>query len=385
MPNTHGKDVIITTGSSGMLGSGVIDRLHDDYQIIGFDRDGQPQPPPEAECVLMDVTDPRSVDLALQRVRYGYGDHVAALVHMAAYYDFDGEDNPLYEQVTINGTKRLLEGIHSKTLDVEQFVFTSTMLVHEPSAPGGEPITEGTPLKRTWPYPNSKIDTEAVIHAHRGDTKVVHLRIAGVYDDWGGPPTLTHQIKRIYEKELQSHLYPADLSVGQNFVHIDDVLEAIRLTIRHRRELPDEVAILIGEPETLSYDRLQDTIGCLVHGKDAWFTMKVPPRLAKVGAAAQVAASKLPGVDEPFIKPWMVEHAADHYALDITRARELLGWEPKHRLEDKLGTIVGHLLADPEKFYNRNKLGEPPSSMPAPSADRNPEEEKDFPKEEAVR
>jgi len=173
--------------------------------------------------------------------------------------------------------------------------------------------------------------------------------------------------------------------LGQNFVHIDDVLAAIRATIQKRRELPDEAAILIGEPQTLSYDTLQDKLGRLIHGEDEWTTLRVPPQLAKIGAGAQVAASKLPGIDEPFIKPWMVDHAADHYELDITRARELLGWEPQHRLADKLKTIVGHLKGDPEKFYQRNKLGEPPKHMLAPSADRNPQEEKAFPKDEADR
>jgi nucleoside-diphosphate-sugar epimerase len=46
----------------------------------------------------------------------------------------------------------------------------------------------------------------------------------------------------------------------------------------------------------------------------------------------QDKADVLPGIDEPFIKPWMIPHADDHFELDITRARELLGWQPQHRL-----------------------------------------------------
>ena len=43
-----------------------------------------------------------------------------------------------------------------------------------------------------------------------------------------------------------------------------------------------------------------------------------PRPLAKFGAWLQ---NLLPGAD-PFIKPWMIDIADDHYALDISRARD---------------------------------------------------------------
>ena len=55
----------------------------------------------------------------------------------------------------------------------------------------------------------------------------------------------------------------------------------------------------------------------------------------------------------------MVYMADDHYALDISRARALLGWSPKHRLLDTLPAIVADLKADPQAWYERNKLTPP--------------------------
>jgi nucleoside-diphosphate-sugar epimerase len=48
--------------------------------------------------------------------------------------------------------------------------------------------------------------------------------------------------------------------------------------------------------------------------------------------------------------------ADDHYALDISRARELLGWEPHRSLADTLPIIIEKLKADPRNWYQQNGL-----------------------------
>jgi hypothetical protein len=65
---------------------------------------------------------------------------------------------------------------------------------------------------------------------------------------------------------------------------------------------------------------------------------------------------KLPLGEEPFIKPWMIDLADDHYELDITRARQLIEWEPKRNLRDTLPVMVENLKRDPAKFYEENNL-----------------------------
>lgn len=72
--------------------------------------------------------------------------------------------------------------------------------------------------------------------------------------------------------------------------------------------------------------------------------------------------------EDPFIKPWMVDFAGAHYALDIGRARELLGWQPQHSLRGTLPTIVGALKSDPAAWYRANKLN--PALVAGPAASR---------------
>jgi nucleoside-diphosphate-sugar epimerase len=347
---------VVVTGSSGIIGSAVIKALVSQYAMIGFDRPGPPYPPPQAECVSVNVTDLDSIYRGLERVRYAYGDRLAAVLHLAAYYDFSGEPSDRYNDITVRGTEKLLQALQG--FEVEQFIFSSTMLIHEPTTPG-QPMDEARPLVGKWAYPQSKIDTEQLIRERRGNIPAVQLRIAGVYTETCDSIPISHQIRRIYEKKLTSRVFPGDVSTGQSFVHVDDLVDAIARTIGHRQELPQEVAILIGEPETYSYDQLQRQLAQLIHGESDWDTQQIPKAVAKTGAWIQ---DKIPGLEDPFIKPWMIDLADDHYELDISRAQELLGWRPQHRLIDTLPRMIDALKADPVGWYQRHEL-EPPSEL----------------------
>lgn len=357
----HG-DVVLVTGTSGLIGSATIRRLARaqggmGLRMVGFDRETSPHPPTHAECVCIDLTDDDSLALGMERVRYAYGTRIASVIHLAAYYDFSGEPSEKYEQITVRGTERLLAALRG--FEVEQFIFSSTMLVHAPCQPG-EAINEGWPLEPKWDYPKSKVRTEELIRSEHGGIPVVLLRIAGVYTDRCQSIPLAHQIQRIYERRVTSRVFPGDVCHGQAFVHLDDVVEALRLTTQRRAELPPELVLLIDEEQTLSYDELQRILGRLIHDEE-WETREVPKAVAKSGAWLQ---DVVPG-EGPFIKPWMIDLADDHYALDITRARRTLGWEPKRSLRQTLPRMVEALQCDTQRFYRENKLGAPLPSAAA--------------------
>ncbi|MGH2354945.1 MAG: NAD-dependent epimerase/dehydratase family protein, partial [Chloroflexota bacterium] len=275
-----------------------------------------------------------------------------SVIHLAAYYDFSGEASPLYDEITVRGTERLLRALQD--FEVGQFVFSSTMLVHAPCEPG-QRIDEDWPIRPTWAYPQSKVETERVLHEERGGIPAAILRIAGVYDDRCHSIPLAHQIQRIYERRLTGRVFPGDTSRGQAFLHLDDLVEALARLVERRSSLGPETVLLLGEGETLTYDELQRAFGRLIHGEE-WETRQIPKPLAKAGAWV---LDNAPLVEEPFIKSWMVDRADDHYALDITRARHTLGWEPKHTLRATLPKMVAALKADPQTWYRDNKLERP--------------------------
>jgi nucleoside-diphosphate-sugar epimerase len=340
---------LIITGSSGLIGSAFIDHVDERYWEMGLDREGPPHPPPETDHVInCDMSSDQSVRAAVDEVRRLGHTRIASVVHLAAYYDFAGKPSPLYEQVTVRGTERLLREL--RDFDVEQFIFSSTMLVHAPSQPGKR-INEDWPVEPKWDYPKSKTETEQLILRERGDVPVVLLRIAGVYDDHCHSIPIANQIQRIYEKQLVSRVFPGDVTHGQAFVHLEDLIEALNLAIEHRNDLPAVTTLLIGEPETLSYDEIQRTISRQLHGKE-WKTYRIPKPFARLGAWLQ---DVMPG-PEPFIRPWMIALADDHYELDISRAQNLLGWNPRHSLREALPKMIDGMKTDPGGWYKENKL-----------------------------
>lgn len=367
----EGKETVVVTGSGGFIGSAVGEKLAKRFTLIGMDRKGTPEPAAAVETIAVDLTSDESVKKALEQLRASYGARIASVIHLAAYFDLTGEESPKYEQVTVRGTDRFLRGLQN--FDLEQFVFASTMLVHAPGRKG-VPIDEDWPLDPKLPYRESKIRTEKLIREQRGSISVVLARPAGVYDDMCHSAFLSHQIARIYERQLVSHLYPGDLDTGQPFLHLDDLTDALLAIVERRKDLPPEAPILLGEAETPSFGELQREIGRLVHGEE-WETRQIPKALAKAGAWIEGEILD----QDPFIKPYMVDISDDHYELDISHARKLLGWNPKHSLRGTLPKMVAALKADPVGWYKANKLNS--ARVASENVEREQEKTKEQPKQ----
>lgn len=344
------RPLVLITGSSGLIGSHLIEDLARDFRVVGIDLKPPARLPADAAFLQCDLTKDQSVREALAALAEQHGEHIASVIHLAAYYDFSGAPSPLYEQLTINGTRRLLAGLRER-FAVEQFVFSSTILVMKEVEPG-KIITEDSPVEAQWDYPASKVEAETVIARERGTIPAVILRLAGVYDDRGHSPPITQQIWRINEKTLESHLFPGHEDRGQPFIHIDDTVAVFRRVIERRVALDDYEVFLIAEPELMTYGELQDRIGQLIHGKDHWTTLRIPASVAKAGAWIKEKLTS----EELFIKPWMVDLADTHLPVSTAPAQERLGWQAQKRLSATLVKMIENLKADPERFYRENKL-----------------------------
>ena len=258
------KKIVIVTGSCGRIGTAVVKRLGESYSIVGFELLKAIYASDQEELVPVDLSSDESVHQAFEHIRRSYGTKIAAVIHLAAYYSFTEEHSDKYELITVRGTERLLKALVG--FEVDQFIFTSTMLVHAPTVPG-RAINEDSLVEAKWDYPRSKVATEKLIHELKGNMSSVILRVAGVYDDKCHSIPISHQIQRIYEKQLEAFLFAGDPSHGASFVHMDDLVDAIVSAVDKRRELPKETVLLIGEAKTLSYGDLQNQISTLFYGK----------------------------------------------------------------------------------------------------------------------
>jgi nucleoside-diphosphate-sugar epimerase len=349
-----GRGVVVITGGSGRLGGAAALRMQRaGYAVVAFDRAGPPHPPEGVETVEVDLTSDDAVRDAFAAVRQRHGGRIASVLHFAAFYDLSGAPSPSYDAINVQGTGRLLEAL--RPFAVEQFVFASTMIVHAPCAPG-ERIDENSPLDPKWEYPRSKRAAEDLLRARRGDIPLVILRLASVYDEATEHPLLAEQLRRVAERRLTGRVYPGDPARGQAYLHREDLLDAIGLAVDRRASLPPETILLLGEPEVPGYGAIQAELGRLLHGRP-WPTHRVPKALARLGARVLAASG---GNGEGFaIRPWMVDLADDHFALDVGRARDLLGWEPRHALRHELPRLVAAYRRDPAWWYRANGLTPP--------------------------
>ena len=355
------RGIIIVTGSNGRIGDAVMRRFAGRFaDVVGFDRKAPGPPPPGCVYVPVEITSDESVRDGLRTIREHHGAHVASVIHLAAYYDFFGKPSPKYDEITVQGTGRLLRGAPRAGLSGRAV----RLLEHDarpPSRRAGRVHHRGLAARAHLGVPRVE-----------GPDRTAHPRGARRHPApccCASPActtTCTHsiplaqQIQRINERDLTSRVYSGSTAHGQSFLHMDDLVDAIERVVERRAELPPEVPLLLGEPEALSYDELQHTIARLIRG-DSKETIEIPGALAPLAKAGAWVLDHVPG-QERFIKPWMIDRANDHYALDITRARTLLGWEPKRSLRETLPKMIAALKADPLGWYRENDL-EPPSDL----------------------
>ncbi len=347
------KPVVVITGSTGRIGAALTRRLAEKYDLYGLDITVPEEEVPSIRWLQCDLTSDESLNDALRRLRDVAGGRIASVVHLAAYYDFAGEPSPLYQELTVEGTQRLLEQL--QRFEVAQFVFSSSMLVMKPAGKKEARLDESSPTQAQWDYSESKLAAERVMQEHRGDIPAVSLRLAGAYDEDCNSIPIAQQIKRIYERDFESHFFPGDLSRGQPFIHLDDIASSIECAIAKRSQLEGYVAMLVAEDELLGYGELQNLIGEGLYGEE-WTTVRIPEFVARAGSWVKNAI----GEDE-FIKPWMIEMADDHYPLDCSLAKRLLRWAPQRRLSESLPEMLRRLQQDPARWYALNGLGDPPS------------------------
>jgi nucleoside-diphosphate-sugar epimerase len=125
------RPLVLITGASGRIGTRAAKHLVPDDRVAGLDVKPPPGDfPAQAPYVRCDLTtDAGTLEAleALKAARDTFGSELASVIHLAAYYDFSGAPSPLYEELTVGGTRRLSSALRSG-FTMRQLVFSSTRL-----------------------------------------------------------------------------------------------------------------------------------------------------------------------------------------------------------------------------------------------------------------
>lgn len=360
-----GRPVVLVTGASGLTGRRIMEKLKTDYTLVCLASELPDVKSPDVDWIRVDMADTVNVNEAMTAVRETHGTAIYSVIHLDAYEDFSGESNQVYDKLTVEGTRRLLAALQD--FNVNQFVFSSSLQVMKPTNDHSQ-IGETSETCADWAYPKAKLEAERMIEDLAAGISTVILRVAGVFDEQGNCMPLSRQIRNIYEKRSNSYVFAGDSTRGSALVHLDDLAECFHRVLQRAGRLSQRELFLVAEPDVMSYGQLQEDLGKLIHG-EAWPAIRIPKAMAKAGA--WVMDKLRAGEENQSSNPWMINPGDEHYAADISHAKTILGWRPKHTLRKTLPSIVNSLLQNPQGWYERHGLQWP--SDPGELATTQPE------------
>lgn len=222
---------ILVTGALGFVGQKLTRTLREQgYTVLGSDRVPDPGGSDYKAC---EIADGASIDDLIQ-----WAAPLDGIIHLAAMtFIPEAHANPAaVMEVNLGGTIHLAQAIARHTPDA-RLVFVSTSEVYGP--PQELPVNESHPLNPQNPYAISKAaaDQYCAYAATGGLLDVVRMRPfnhsgAGQADTF----VLSNFAKQVVamEQGLQSpRMLVGNLDVSRDFMHVDDVVCAYELALRH--------------------------------------------------------------------------------------------------------------------------------------------------------
>jgi UDP-glucose 4-epimerase len=308
---------ILVTGAAGFIGSNlVIELLRRGHIVVGFDNLSKGLLLNLAEVMDHESFSFRESDIRDEAAMLAAAEGCDVIVHLAAYKIPRYGD--AYETLMINGFgSEIVAQTAARTGAKIVAASTSDVYGKNPQVPFSEDMDSviGSPQVKRWAYAISKMFEEQFLLAcHvRFGIDVVLLRFFGGYGPnqnltwWGGPQAV------FIEKALDGESLPihGDGSQTRSFTYISDHVDGIVAAV----EKPDanNLVVNIGAEREITIRALAELIWQLVHGADSPAQLETIPY-------------------ESFGKYEDVTRRVP----DISRARELLGFEPKVDLETGL-------------------------------------------------
>jgi UDP-glucuronate 4-epimerase len=309
---------ILVTGGAGFIGSHLVEKLladrHDVAILDDFNDFYDPQikranlSAVEKEISVHDV-DLRDGDKVAALFRKGKFDAVAHLAARAGVRP-SIQQPQLYYDTNVTGTLHLLEG--ARTSGVERFIFASSSSVY--GAAKKIPFSEEEHLTQTLsPYAATKIGGEFLCstYSHLYEMRIVALRYFTVYGARQRPDLAIHQFTRkIHVGEPIDQF--GDGTTRRDYTYIDDIIQGTIAALKYDGPMFD--VFNLGESETI---QLKDLIAAIEKA---------------LGKKAKI--NRLP--EQPGDMPLT--------CADISKARKLLGYNPKTKFEEGLPRFVDWFL-----------------------------------------
>lgn len=308
---------ILITGGAGFIGSHLVDHLllEGDWAVTVVDDFNDFYAPnikrnnvraheqnPAYKLIEADIRDQAALANVFDNTQFD------AIVHLAARAGVRPslKDPQLYCETNIDGTLNLLE--EARKHGVKQFVFGSSSSVYGINAK--VPFSEDDPIRQPIsPYAATKGAGELLCHtySHLYDLRSVCLRFFTVYGARQRPDLAIHKFASLISQGKPIPVF-GDGKSRRDYTYIDDIIGGVRAAIDFNQT--NYEVINLGESRTVE---LTELISLLEQelGKKAIIDSQAP----QPGDVPQTFA-------------------------DITRARQLLGYNPQTPIEEGIRKFV---------------------------------------------
>jgi UDP-glucose-4-epimerase GalE len=312
---------ILVTGGAGYIGSHTVRELQrQDYDVVVFDNlvHGHAQAVENAPLIVGDLLNPDEINAVFQQ-----HPDIAGVIHFAAYVEVgESMENPgKYFRNNIQGSVNLLDAMAAA--GVKALVFSSTCAVY--GTPEHVPVTEEESYKPESVYGASKLMAEQVMGWY-DKTKGIKFtplryfnasgasfdaRIGDAYKPASRliPRLMEYLLGQRDDFKVFGDDYPTpDGTAIRDYIHVDDLATAHIAALNYLWNGGESMAFNLG---TGTGSSVMEIINMIkeVTGRD--FQVEIGPR--RPGDAVRIWA-------------------------DNTRARQVLGWEPKYGLREIVET-----------------------------------------------
>ena len=340
------------TGASGFVGRHLLDGIKECFYVHGIARRSQAQsgisPHPNIIWSQADIGEPEQLAATFEWIRSR--GPVAAVVHLAAHYDFTGDNSPEYQRTNVEGLGHTLDAC--RRIGVRRFIFASSVAACRFPDAGGV-VTESTPPDADHPYARSKRTGEAMVRA-ADDVPSCIVRFAALYSDWCEYPPLFNFLTTWLSDGWNARMIGGRGIFGIPYLHIRCAVSFLNHLL-YNLDVPEPGETLIASTDGHVSTRAVFDAATLAYFGERRRPILVPKPVTAAWLRLQETAGRAIG-RLPFERPWMARYLDRQLSVDASRTRQRLGWahRPRFDLIRRMPFLVDNLRTQPVRWNTIN-------------------------------
>lgn len=315
---------VLVTGSNGFIGSHLVEKLvskkYNVFCLIRKSSDLKWIEHLPVKFVYGDIIDYNSLIPVVKQMDYVY--HLGGIVRARTEAEF--------ERVNCDGTRNLLEACRLYNAQLKRFVFVSSQAAAGPS-PNGIPLTEDKEPHPISAYGRSKLKAEAVVMNYADFFPVTIIRPPSVY---GSRDDAIFVIFKMIKYRLKPLVGWKEKKIS--LVHIDDLVRGICLAAEHPQA--ENQKFFIVNPAEYDWLEMMNLISRIMKKKA--MVVRIPELLLDVMAWFNEKLSRIFNYDAVLNMEKAWEMKQNYWLISNSKAKKLLGFEPKVELEDGIEKTV---------------------------------------------